>query len=118
MKRQILAIGCLLVSLWAMADDVQTVTVNGTTVNKTVTKITFEGDDVVFHYSDNTTDRGGMDTQISIAFQLSPTYIDQTEVNVPRTNRVYNLRGQYMGESLDGVPAGVYIVNGKKVLVK
>ena len=31
---------------------------------------------------------------------------------------VYNLQGQLMGDSLEGLPAGIYIVNGKKVLVK
>lgn len=35
--------------------------------------------------------------------------------NGTATGRVYNLRGQCVGTSLDGLPAGIYIVNGKKV---
>lgn len=31
---------------------------------------------------------------------------------------VYNLRGQRIGNSLNGLPSGIYITNGKKVLVK
>ena len=34
------------------------------------------------------------------------------------TNAVYNLQGVKVGENLDGLHKGIYIVNGKKVLVK
>ena len=30
---------------------------------------------------------------------------------------VYNISGQLMGNTLQGLPAGLYIVNGKKVVV-
>ena len=33
-------------------------------------------------------------------------------------NRIYNIQGQYMGSQLQGLPKGIYIVNGKKVTVK
>ena len=36
--------------------------------------------------------------------------------NVPAA--VYNLQGQKVGDSLDGLPRGIYIVNKKKVLVR
>lgn len=36
----------------------------------------------------------------------------------PTTNRVYSLNGQYVGNSLEGLAKGIYIVNGKKVMVK
>lgn len=32
------------------------------------------------------------------------------------TGKVYNLNGQYIGNSLEGLKKGVYVVNGKKVL--
>ncbi len=32
--------------------------------------------------------------------------------------RVYNISGLYVGESLDNLPKGIYIVNGKKYVVK
>lgn len=32
------------------------------------------------------------------------------------TNNVYNLNGQYVGNSLESVKKGIYVVNGKKVL--
>lgn len=120
MKREILALGCLLMTLAAMADDVQTVTIGGTTVNKTVTQITFSGDDVVLHFSDGTSQSADMDENINIAFELPASYIEAINAQHSTLNAhcVYNLRGQYMGESTDGLPAGIYIVNGKKIVVK
>jgi hypothetical protein len=121
MKRQLLFLGLLLLCLGAMADDGnQTVTIAGTTVNKSVKQITFSGDDVILHFSDNTTQTADMDEDVEIAFELSATYLESINAQLSMLNarRVYNLRGQYMGESLDGVSAGVYIVNGKKVIVK
>lgn len=31
-------------------------------------------------------------------------------------NSIFNIHGQYMGTSLEGLPAGIYIVGGKKIL--
>lgn len=119
MKRHLLVMAGLLISLVALADGGdQTVKVNGATVDKTVTQITFNGDDVILHYSDNSTETQDMATPVSIAFELAATAIDKLEVNAPHSDKVFNLRGQYMGNNLQAVPAGVYIVNGKKVIVK
>lgn len=41
------------------------------------------------------------------------------EVNAPEaTGRVYNLNGTYVGESLKDLPAGIYIKDKKKVIVR
>ncbi len=37
---------------------------------------------------------------------------------IPQNARVYNMAGQYIGSSLDGLDKGIYIVNGKKIVVK
>ena len=34
------------------------------------------------------------------------------------TGKVYNLNGQYVGNTLDGLAKGLYIMNGKKYVVK
>ena len=31
---------------------------------------------------------------------------------------IYSLSGQYMGNSVDGLQKGIYIVNGKKMVIK
>lgn len=38
--------------------------------------------------------------------------------NVKANGRVYNLNGQYVGNSLNGLQSGLYIQNGKKIVVK
>ena len=32
-----------------------------------------------------------------------------------RTLRIYTIDGRYMGTSIDGLPSGIYVVNGKKI---
>ena len=37
---------------------------------------------------------------------------------LPKNVKVYNAAGQFVGTSLDGLSKGLYIVNGKKYVVK
>ena len=117
MKRHLLVLGLSLLSLGAMADDVQTVTIGGTPVDKTVKQITFDGDNVILHFTDNSTDTKDMAADVKIAFKLS-TAIEHLGLETVKDAKIYNLRGQYMGDNLQNMPAGVYIQNGKKVIVK
>lgn len=117
MKRHLLVLTCLLMSLCAMADDVQTVTIGGATVDKTVKQITFDGDNVILHFTDNSTETQDIAVEVKIAFNLS-TAIEHLGVETVKDAKVYNLRGQYMGDNLQSLPAGVYIQSGKKVTVK
>ena len=39
------------------------------------------------------------------------------EQSQPCQFKVYNLNGQYLGNSLNGLPKGLYIVNGRKVII-
>ena len=38
--------------------------------------------------------------------------------NSAKQNGVYSLSGQHIAKTLSNLPAGIYIVNGKKVIVK
>lgn len=42
--------------------------------------------------------------------------VDGVEITAP--SRIYSLSGQYVGDSLEGLEKGVYIQNGKKIIVK
>lgn len=54
-----------------------------------------------------------------IAFLGDPTGITlPTEQSQPRQLKVYSLGGQYLGNSLNRLPKGVYIVNGRKLIIK
>lgn len=61
---------CLMEVIPANAGIGQTLTVNGETIEKTVAKVTFEGDDLVLHFSDETTLKADM-AVVTIAFDAS-----------------------------------------------
>ena len=66
-KTKILAVLALLaVSSAVSADNGQVVTVNGNTVAKTVTKMTFEGDNVVLYYADQSTETVDMGSVVIV----------------------------------------------------
>lgn len=46
------------------------------------------------------------------------TAIDGVPVMTAKQGAVYTVQGQYVGERLEGLSKGVYIVNGKKVVIK
>lgn len=102
------------------AEGKQTVTVNGLAVEKSVKKITFSGGNATLAYAD-----GSEQTEDMGLLRLSFTYSQTTGISRfataeprPVVSRVYNLNGQYVGASLSGLPKGIYIVNGRKVVVK
>ncbi len=109
----------LLLSLHAVADNKQTLTINGSTVDKVVTQITFEGDNAVLTYSDNSTQSADMEL-VSLAFEYDGSSgisaVEAKEQAV--TGKVYNLNGQMVGTTTAGLSKGVYIVDGKKMIIK
>ncbi|WP_025002041.1 M6 family metalloprotease domain-containing protein [Prevotella dentasini] len=50
--------------------------------------------------------------------EANPAGIAGVNVLTVKDEKVYNLNGQYVGTSLDGLQKGIYIQNGKKVVVK
>lgn len=104
----------------ACADTGQTVRVNGSVIDKFVTELTFSGDNVTMTFSD------GTQTEDMSLVTIDLTYTDDTTTgvyefenkNTQDNLRVYNLNGQYVGNSLEGLDKGVYLVNGKKVVKK
>ena len=49
-------------------------------------------------------------------FDGETTGINNIETNAAVNGKVYNLNGQYIGNSLNGLKKGIYVVNGKKVI--
>lgn len=100
------------------ADTGQTVTVNGAQINKFVTNLTFSGDNVTLVFDDSSSQAEDM-SLVNIALTYGATGIENVEASERKTDgRVYSISGQYVGNTTDGLGKGVYIVNGKKIVIK
>ena len=108
-----------MLSTAVFAGNKQTVRIDGQVIEKTVSEITFDGDNVVLYYADNTSDTENM-SLVTLSFSYSTTTgISQVEgIKQALQGKVYNLQGQCVGSSLQGLSKGVYIINGKKVIIK
>ena len=118
MKKAYLLLLAGMLSTAVFAGSKQTVKIDGQLIEKTVSEITFDGDNVVLQYADNTSDIGDM-SFVTLSFTYQTTGISQVEgIKQALQGKVYNLQGQYVGSSLQGLSKGVYIINGKKVIIK
>ena len=118
MKKAYLLLLAGMLSAAVFAGSKQTVKIDGQVIDKTVTEITFDGDNVVLQYSDNTSDPADM-LLVTLSFTYQTTGISQVEdIKQALQGKVYTLQGQCVGSSLQGLSKGVYIINGKKVIIK
>ena len=118
MKKAYLLLLAGMLSTAVFAGSKQTVKIDGQLIEKTVSEITFDGDNVVLQYSDNTSNQADM-SLVTLSFTYQTTSISQVEdIKKALQGKVYNLQGQYVGSSLQGLSKGVYMINGKKVIIK
>ena len=118
MKKAYLLLLAGMLSTAVFADNKQTVTIDGQVIEQTISEITFDGDNVVLHYADNTSATEDM-SLVTLSFSYTTTGISQVEgIKKVLQGKVYNLQGQCVGSSLQGLSKGVYIINGKKVIIK
>lgn len=118
MKKAYLLLLAGMLSTAVFAGSKQTIKIDGQVIEKTVSEITFDGDNVVLQYSDNTSDQADM-SLVTLSFTYPTTGISQIEdIKKALQGKVYNLQGQYVGSSLQGLSKGVYMINGKKVIIK
>lgn len=113
MKKLLLITMALCLSLGAMAD--------GEKIDvSTLSKVTFEGNQVVLHYKDGTTSMVDMAT-VTIDLSSATSIEDRlaiTEKAGIEGKNIYNLKGQLVGTSAARLEKGIYIVGGKKVVIK
>lgn len=118
MKKAYLLLLAGMLSTAVFAGNKQTVTIDGQVIEKTISEITFDGNNVVLHYADNSSDQADM-SLVTLSFSYTTTGISQVEgIKKALQGKVYNLQGQCVGSSLQGLSKGVYIINGKKVIIK
>lgn len=111
----------------ATAAATQTVTIDGTVVDKVVTALAFDGSNVTVTFADATTQTVEI-SALTIEFAYSETSTDSDDeetgisnikmTNVDGQTRVFTTAGQYVGTSTQGLKSGMYIVNGLKVIIK
>lgn len=118
MKKAYLLLLAGMLSTAVFAGNKQTLKIEGQVIEKTISEITFDGDNVVLHYADNSSDQADM-SLVTLSFSYTTTGISQVEgIKKALQGKVYNLQGQFVGSSLQGLSKGVYIINGKKVIIK
>ena len=112
-------VAMLAVAAWG--DNKQTVTVNGTKQSQAVKRITFNGDEIVLVFADNTQKTVEM-TAVKIDFVYdnveNSVFYQMETPKVKEQTGVYNLNGQSVSGTREKLPKGIYIVDGRKEVVK
>lgn len=111
-------------AVWCRAAAEQTVTVDGTTIDNTITQLTFSGDEATLTFADGTTATVDM-SLLTITFAYDDTSTGIEAAGVSATSRpgtssgiVYMLDGRRAGTTLKGLKSGTYIVDGKKIIIR
>ena len=111
----------VMLAVVSWADNKQTVIVNGTTQSQAVKRITFNGDEIVLVFADNTQQTVEM-TAVKIDFVYdnveNSVFYQMETPKVKEQTGIYNLNGQSVIVSREKLPKGIYIVDGRKEVVK
>ena len=103
----------------AWAENNQTVVVGGTAVDKYASQLTFDGNNVTITFEDGTAQTADMaSVSINLSYDDASSGISQIIPAEEKVSRVYSVSGQYLGSSVETMPKGLYIVNGKKVVIR
>lgn len=101
------------------AETEQAVIINGTEIDKFVSNLTFNGNNVTLQFDDNTSLTEDMSkVSISLSYENTTGITNITSMDNSGKSKVYNLNGQYMGKDANALNKGVYIINGKKTVIK
>lgn len=101
------------------AETEQTVIINGTEIDKFVSNLTYNGNNVTLQFDDNTSQTEDMSkVSISLSYENTTGITNITSMDNSGKSKVYNLNGQYMGKDANALNKGVYIINGKKTVIK
>ena len=131
MKRKILMMCLATCSLLALGDNKPTLTVDGTTIDRDLVRITFDNDLTILEFDDGDTWEVDM-ASVAVSFAYdedeTPTGIadegfrmKNEEGTTDSSSSVFDLQGRRLS-TLTAQPShlkkGIYIQNGKKVIIK
>lgn len=107
---------CLLLSVMsATADNIQKIDASK------VSNITFNGDNVTIQYNDGTPDATFDMATITIDFSTTTSIEERMAITKKEGlegKAIYNMKGQVVGNSAARLSKGIYIIDGKKVVIK
>lgn len=120
MKKKIIVMASLVgACINVLADTDQDVIIAGNMVEKSVTSLSFEGDNAVVTFAEGdqqTVDMGELSITLSYSEQ---TAIESVAIDTaPTTGKIFNVAGQYVGNVTKTLGKGLYIIDGKKIIVK
>lgn len=115
MKKNLLLSGLLLTGMTVMAQDVKTVE------SSQLDRITFNGDQVTLVYKNGETET--IDDMSTVIINMSEATSIEERVAISEKaglegKAVYNLKGQLVGNSAARLEKGIYVIGGKKVIIK
>lgn len=118
MKKLLLLTMLLLSGINMMADNKQKLDA------ATISEITFNGDDVIIKFTDGTSKTYDMgDTEAPITIDFSNVLGMDERLQITQAlglegQQVYDLKGRKAGKSAAALKKGVYVIKGKKVIIK
>ena len=114
MKKLLTTLLTTVCCLIASADNEPVVTVNGQTTTQTVKKLTFNGDNVVLHFADGSTQEVDM-ADVTIAFTTADAVkaLENADKNAPTT--YFDLNGRQLKQAPH---KGAYIIKKGNKIVK
>ena len=118
MKKLLLLCMLLMSGMNMMADDKQKLDA------ATISEITFDGDNVIILFTDGTSQTFDMgDTEKPITIDFSNVLgmderLKMTQALGLEGQQVYDLKGRKAGKSAAALKKGIYVIKGKKVIIK
>lgn len=118
MKKLLLLCMLLMSGMNMMADDKQKLDAT------TISEITFNGDDVIILFTNGTTqtfDMGSTEEAITIDFSNvlgMNERLQMTQALGLEGKQVYDLEGRKVSKSAASLKKGVYVIKGRKVIIK
>lgn len=118
MKKLLLLCMLLMSGMNMMADDGQKLDA------AKISEISFNGDDVIILFTDGTSqtfDMGDTENPITIDFSNvlgMAERLQMTQALGLEGKQVYDLKGNKVGKSAAALKKGVYVIKGKKVIIK
>lgn len=107
MKKILFLLACCLMTIGMQAENTQKLTINGEEVQKVVTRMTFEGNNVVLHFDDQTQQSADMSTVVlSFTWDGAGIYTVKQPVG-----DLLSLKGIAAGDALT-----IYDAAGKRVM--